>query len=442
MRARWLLTVGFAGAVMADPVSSVAYAIESALIRLDGDAAALGVSMTAVVFVIALVAMSYWQIIGLFPDGGGSAEAAGAEFGTRWTFLPLGALVVDFVLTIAISVTAATSALASWIPRVHDWSIPITWGLLVVVALLVASGGRGRLLLAAMTVAFVLASIVVVLAGLPIEAAGQPIKDVAQLRDSGSDLVGIIVAMSAAMALATGIEAPASAIAEVGHLDADGRRRLGRTALVATVVVVGVLTLALTLLVVHQGAGLPPDGQTLLAATVRDALGSGVLLGGFQLTTALLLLAAAGSSLQAGPGLAKALSRAHDGVEVPLLPRWFGRSTRDGVPWIGVAAFSFVAAVLVAVAGANEQTLVVFYAVAVFVGFAFGIAAMLRYNLRRGRRAAASLNALGLVAVVGTLALNVSRIDPIASLAAALVVAAVIDARWRRLGRPEIHRLR
>lgn len=312
MRARWLLTVGFAGAVMADPVSSVAYAIESALIRLDGDAAALGVSMTAVVFVIALVAMSYWQIIGLFPDGGGSAEAAGAEFGTRWTFLPLGALVVDFVLTIAISVTAATSALASWIPRVHDWSIPITWGLLVVVALLVASGGRGRLLLAAMTVAFVLASIVVVLAGLPIEAAGQPIKDVAQLRDSGSDLVGIIVAMSAAMALATGIEAPASAIAEVGHLDADGRRRLGRTALVATVVVVGVLTLALTLLVVHQGAGLPPDGQTLLAATVRDALGSGVLLGGFQLTTALLLLAAAGSSLQAGPGLAKALSRAHD----------------------------------------------------------------------------------------------------------------------------------
>ena len=120
MRTRLLIAVGFVGSVMADPVSSVAYAIESALRRLDGDVALLGITMAGVVVTIAIVAASYWQLIGLFPEGGGAAACAGAVFGTRWTFLPLGSLIVDFVLTAAISIAAATSAITSWSPSLRE----------------------------------------------------------------------------------------------------------------------------------------------------------------------------------------------------------------------------------------------------------------------------------------------------------------------------------
>ncbi len=60
--------------------------------------------------------MNYWQLVARFPLGGGSAEAAARAFGTGWVFLPIGALIVDFVLTITISVAAAVSALIAYVP--------------------------------------------------------------------------------------------------------------------------------------------------------------------------------------------------------------------------------------------------------------------------------------------------------------------------------------
>ena len=69
-----------------------------------------------VLAIIALVDINYWQLVGRFPAGGGSAEAASRAFGTGWVFLPIGALIVDFVLTIAISVAAAVSALIAYLP--------------------------------------------------------------------------------------------------------------------------------------------------------------------------------------------------------------------------------------------------------------------------------------------------------------------------------------
>lgn len=93
-----LLLVAFAFTVMADPISSVAYAIEAALRALAGNLALLLPTMVLVIVVIAIVTMNYHQLVARFPDGGGSAAAAGAAFGEGWTFLPIGALVVSFTL--------------------------------------------------------------------------------------------------------------------------------------------------------------------------------------------------------------------------------------------------------------------------------------------------------------------------------------------------------
>ena len=76
-RTRALLFFGFAFAVMADPVSSVAYAIEAALRALHGHLGLLLPTMGIVIGIIGLVTLNYWQLVRAFPEGGGSPEAAG-----------------------------------------------------------------------------------------------------------------------------------------------------------------------------------------------------------------------------------------------------------------------------------------------------------------------------------------------------------------------------
>jgi amino acid transporter len=71
---------------MADPVSSVAYAIEAALRALNGHLELLLPTMSIVIAIIALVTINYWQLVRAFPEGGGSPEAAGRAFGEEWTF--------------------------------------------------------------------------------------------------------------------------------------------------------------------------------------------------------------------------------------------------------------------------------------------------------------------------------------------------------------------
>src|SRR5438876_9510408 len=83
-RAKAALFFAFAFAVMADPVSSVAYAIEAALRALDGHLELLLPTMGIVIGIIALVTLNYWQLVRAVPEGGGSPEAAASAFGAEW----------------------------------------------------------------------------------------------------------------------------------------------------------------------------------------------------------------------------------------------------------------------------------------------------------------------------------------------------------------------
>ena len=96
IHSRLVLLVAFAFAVMGDPVSSVAYAIEAALRALHGNLGLLIPTMGIVLGIIALVSLNYHQLYARFPEGGGDAAATGAAFGEGWAFLPLGSLIVDY----------------------------------------------------------------------------------------------------------------------------------------------------------------------------------------------------------------------------------------------------------------------------------------------------------------------------------------------------------
>ncbi|MEV6940784.1 amino acid permease [Streptomyces sp. NPDC051172] len=429
---RSVLFFAFAFAVIADPVSSVAYAIEAALRALHGDLALLLPTMSLVIGLVVVVTANYWQLVRRFPKGGGAAAAAGRAFGARWTFLPIGALVVDFVLTIGISIAAAASAVIALFPALAAWRIPLALLLLVVVAGLTWFGHGGRLLFAFMTVAFVIISVVVLVLGFTSpHTAGHA----AATTDPGrSAVLAVVLAFPVAMALATGIEAPSTAIAQLGQLDDTHRRRFGRGTLALLLVIVGGLTLALTALAVRLRIGIPGADSTQIADIAHAAAGPGWLYGAFQLTSSLLLLAAASSSFQAGPGLLKALSGT---AERPgVLPPVLGRTNHHHTPYWSVVVYLAAAALIIVAAAGQEQELVLFYAVAVFVSFLIGLIAMARFAHRERKPALAWMNGLAAMAVAFTLLVNLLRGWPVLSLAATLLIAGGLYIRWTRAGRP------
>ncbi len=433
LHSRLALCAAFAFAVMADPVSSVAYAIEAALRELHGNLGILLPTMSLVVAIIALVITNYHQLVARFPEGGGAAAAAASAFGEGWAFVPIGALIVDFVLTISISVAAGASALIQYLPGLAPERIPLALALLAGVAAITWPGHLGRAVFAVMTLLFV-GSAAAVLAG----AAHATVANTGTITHSSGHPAGvaIILAFPVAMALATGVEAPSSAIAQLGQLDDAGRRRFGRITLWLTLAIVGSLTLGLTAAAVHLQVGIPAAESTQIGDLAEASSGHGVY-GFFQLATALLLLAAASSSFQAGPGLLKALARhERSGRAVGILPAWLGKSNRHHTPyWAGVV-FLAASALVTTAAGARDQELVLFYAVSVFMSFLVGLLAMARFAWRERHAAPLALNAVGAAVVAFVLAANVARGQPIASVAAALLIGAGLARTWVRAGRP------
>ncbi len=431
-RSRVVLLLAFAFSVMGDPVSSVAYAIEAALRALHGDLALLLPAVGVVLAVVLVISFNYHRLYDRFPEGGGDAAATGRAFGEAWAFLPLGALIVDYALTIAISAAAATSAAIAYVPGLESVRVPLTLVLLGVVAGLTWFGHGGRSLFALMTVAFVVvASIVIVAAFVSPTTHGAAPLHAATGHGPG---LAVLLAFPVAMALATGVEAPSSAIAQLGQLDDAGRCRFGRITLWLMLAIVLWLSVGLSAAAVHLRIGIPPHESTQTAETARAAVGGGGLFAAFQLTTGALLLAAASSSFQAGPGVLKALALGGGGAGV--LPARLATTNRHHTPYWGVGVFLAAAAVIAAGAGGREQRLVLFYAVAVFIAFLGGLLSMMRFFAAERRWLLFATSAVGAVAVAVTLGVNLARGYPIASLLAAVGLAAVLYRLWVRAGRP------
>ena len=243
------------------------------------------------------------------------------------------------------------------------------------------------------------------------------------------------------MALATGVEAPSSAIAQLPQLNDAGRRGFGRWALWLTLGIVGGLTLALTATAVRLGVGLPPADSTQIAEVARRT-GVPWLFAAFQAATALLLLSAASSSFQAGPGLLKALARHRhvDGTSLGVLPGALGWVNHHHVPVLGVIVFLGLSAVVVMAAGGHDQELVLFYAVAVFVSFLIGLVAMATFARREHRWGWLVLNSVAAAVVAFTLAVNLTRPAAVGSLLATALIAAGLYGAWVSLGRDHLGR--
>jgi hypothetical protein len=225
-------------------------------------------------------------------------------------------------------------------------------------------------------------------------------------------------------------------MAQLDQLGPNDRRRFARTTIMLTLGIVAALTIGLTELATRLQVGIPRHDSTQIADIATAAAGKGAIYATFQASSALLLLAAASSSFQAGPGLLKALSAHPRSAGVGILPRGLGETNRHHTPYWSVVVYILVSAGVLVAASGREQELVLFYAVAVFVSFLAGLAAMTRFSLRDRRRGLAAVNALGAVSVAFTLIVNLGRGYPLLSLLATVLIAAGLYVLWRRAGRP------
>jgi amino acid transporter len=434
---RGILFIAFAFTVMADPVSSIAYAIESALRHLDGNLGDLLLAMALVIATIAVIAATYHQLIRRFPEGGGGARSVGTAYGDAWAFIPLGALLVDFVITVAISCAAGASAIIAYLPGLEAERVLLALALTALVAAGISFGHRGRVAFASATLLFLFLAGIVLIAGIgaPSQTPVNETKHAQLLTDAS--LIPALLAMPLAMALATGIEAPSDAIAQLGGLDRPSRRRFGQRTIWLTVGIVGVLTIGISALAVTGGIGVPPADSTLLAEVARSSVGDGAVFAAFQAASALLLLAAAASSYLAASGLLKALAlvgaeRDDDG----LVPTRFSLLNRFQVPPWGILLVLVASAGLIAIAGGRDQEIVRYYAVSVFAGFLGATVGCARLSYRDGKLAELIVNLIGVVVVTFVLALNVARPAGVIVLSAAGLVAGYLYAIWVRRGRP------
>ena len=318
-------------------------------------------------------------------------------------------------------------------PGLAPERIPLAMALVALVAGLTWFGHGGRLVFAVMTSLFIVAGVIVLATGW---ISPDSTHGTAPVTGSASPaLVAVILAFPVAMALATGTEAPATSIAQLGQLDNHGRWRFGRGTLGLTILIVGGLTLGLTALAVHLHVGIPGSDDTQIANLAKAAVGDGGFRF-FQLSSSVLLLAAAASSFQAGPGLLKALARTWPDGSPGLLPGRLARVNRHHTPVLAVSSTRVISAAIILAASGQEQELVLVYAVAIFVSFLAGLLAMARFSRRQGKRLLLATNLTAALVVAFTLAVNLARGYPLISIAGTILVAGVLQYRWVRAGRP------
>ncbi|MHB1468062.1 MAG: APC family permease [Solirubrobacteraceae bacterium] len=379
-----------------DALSSVAYGPEAMLaILVLAGSGQLGLSLPiagALAVLMISVGLGYRQVIKAYPHGGGSYIVSSDSLGAFWGLLAGAGLIVDYVLTVAVSVASGVEAVTSAIPSLASGRVLI--GLLVIV-LLVAGNLRGArdagAAFAAPTFLFVAAVALVVVAGL-VKAAEHGFHPAAPAPHRAIEAVGILLVLRAFASGATamtGIEVISNAVPVFRPPEAKHARQ---TLLVMLMLLVGMF--AGVVLVAHFDGASPNGSQTLLSSIAHDGVGRGVPYGFVQVATALVLLVAANSAFNGFPRLLYFMARDS------YVPRQFLRMGDRLAFSNGVLVLAVPAAVIFAAFGGRVAPLIPLFAIGVFLAFTLAQSAMVAYWLRhreRGWRSALATNLLGAV---------------------------------------------
>ncbi|MCD7035163.1 APC family permease [Metabacillus sp. GX 13764] len=378
-----------------DALSSVAYGTEQILIVL----ATIGFIAfwysvpiaVAVLVLLAALILSYRQIIHAYPHGGGAYVVSKTNLGVTPGLIAGGSLLVDYILTVAVSVTAGTEAITSAFPAWHEHRIIISVIMVIVITILNLRGlTESATFLAYPVYLFVLGLVVLILFGIFRVATGQvPPETHAPLGAAvpGISLFLLLRAFASGCSALTGVEAISNAIP---NFKEPAPKNAANT-LVIMGALLAVLFTGITLLAYWYGIS-PKADETVVSQIAAQTFGRNFMYFFVQATTALILVLAANTGFSAFPLLAVNLATDK------YMPRMFLlRGDRLGYS-NGILALSIGSIILIVASGGRTEQLIPLYAVGVFIPFTLSQTGMIIKWLRekpKGWLLPLSINLLG-----------------------------------------------
>ena len=386
-----------------DAISSSAYASEEILLSLTGAGAAylmygplvaLGIGL-----LLGLIAISYRQVCYGFPQGGGAYAVASSTLGKLPALVAASSLIVDYILTAAVSVAAGIAAITSALPDLASQRLTLA---LIALALLAFANLRGLResgrIFALPSYIFVAGAFTVIVIGLLKIATGDDAVNwsknvVVQVHDTAQVVLPLLLlkAFAHGSVALTGTEAISNGVGSFKKPEAKN----AATTLLVMAVLLGTLFIGISLLAFAYGkVPLAIGGETLLSQVARGSLGNGIPYAIFQISTMGILLLAANTGFNGGPQLARIL--AADGY----LPRQVGQRSDRLAYGAGILLIGAAAGLLLIATDAVVTALIPAYAIGVFIGFTISQTGMVLHWKRHastGWRARAVLNGLGAV---------------------------------------------
>ena len=416
-----------------DPISSSAYATEEILrVLVLAGAGALFLSLpvaAGVAFLLAAVAISYRQIVHAYPSGGGDYAVARRNLPMLGSLVVAGALLVDYVMTVAVSTASAAEQVISAVPELHDWKLVI--GVLAI-GLITIGNLRGLResgnIFAIPTYLFVGSALLMIAVGVfrvvvNGEGAAPALEDqgVPDLL-SGVGIFLLIKAFASGSVALTGTEAIANGVPAFKPPESkNAATTLGAVAVLLAVLFLGITFVASSFGVLPTGEGEVP--KTVISQVAAVIYGDGTLLFYlFQAFTALILFLAANTSYNAFPRLAAIL--ATDGY----MPRQFSFRGDRLAFTSGVLILSVVAVALLLGFNGETHALIPLYSVGVFIAFTVGQSGMIVHWLRErppGWRWRLAINTFG-CALTGLVAVVVMIAKAPTSLLVVIVIPLLI----------------
>lgn len=378
-----------------DALSSNAYATQEILLVLSLGGASFyafgGWIAAAVVLVYFTVVASYRQNVHAYPSGGGDYEVVATNLGQNWGIFVGSALLIDYVLTVAVSISSAIANLGSVIPVIAEHSVWWAVGSIVVITLLNLRGIRESGSLFAIPTYFFIASIFIMLGvaifkmatGANLEAESANWEVVPEASFAGAALIFLVArSFSSGTTALTGIEAVANGVPSFRKPKSkNAATTLLMLGLIATTMFAGITWLAIKTRVQvtefdRDLIGLP-DGQSQKTVIVQVA---SAVFGNFEiavlvisLSTALILALAANTAFNGFPVLGSILAR--DGY----LPRQL-HTRGDRLAFSnGILMLAGLAVVLVVIYQANVTNLIQLYIIGVFVSFTLSQLGMIKH---------------------------------------------------------------
>ncbi len=385
-----------------DAISSTAYATEEILLVLVlAGAAATKVAIPIagmVAFLLLIVALSYRQTVYAYPNGGGSYVVAGENLGLVPGLVAAASLLVDYVMTVAVSVASGVAAITSAFPALFNHRVLIAVLLVVLVAVVNLRGMResGAIFALPTYVFVVLCGGLLVVGGIR-WATGT----LHAVPTNGPETLApltlflVLRAFAGGCSAMTGTEAISNGVPAFKKPESKN----AATTLMVMAAILGTLFVGITALTLGLGV-LPQATDTVLSQVGRAVYGSGFFYYALQIATMAILILASNTSFNGFPRLAAIMA------EHGFFPRQFQNRGDRLVFSNGVVGLAAAAIGLLVIFGASVHRMIPLYAIGVFTGFTLSQSGMVRHwwKLRdQGWRLRAGLNGLG-AAMTGVVA--------------------------------------